>query len=195
MAVDMYLELEGGSPAVVGETSDADFSKKKAMLIESFAYQCQVDDAAVEEDDGMSQCIDPDMPYYVPPDEIDMTRKPLAWTIPFTVKKQVDRASPSLFFNYCKSLSGVRSEFTKARVSFRKAGGTDPLMTYLTLEFSKARLVGYKVELSTGENQSTVESLTFRFAACKYIYKPQSATGEAARPNEKGFDLDLKRAV
>jgi len=195
MAVDMYLELEGGSPAVVGETLDSEMSKKKAMQIESFAFSAQADDNAPEEDDGMKQCIDPDMPFYAPPEEIGITQKALAWSIPFTVKKQVDRASPALFFSYCKSLSGVRAEFPKARVYFRKGGGVDPSLCYLTLEFSKARLVGYKVELSTGERQGVSESLTFRFAACKYIYKPQKVSGEAARPNEKGFDLDLKRPL
>src|SRR5207247_1053187 len=151
-------ELEGGSPAVVGETLDLEMSKKKAMQIDYFAFTCQADDNTPDEDDGLKQCIDPDMAFYVPPEEIGITEKALAWTIPFTVKKQVDRASPALFFSYCKSLSGQKAEFPKARIYFRKAGGVDPSLCYLTLEFSKARLVSYEVEVSTGERQNIIES-------------------------------------
>jgi type VI secretion system secreted protein Hcp len=109
----------------------------------------------------------------------------------FTIEKEIDTASPDLFVAYCQSFAAKEVSqipaFTSAKLTLRKAGGTEPLK-FFKMEFKKVYVTGYT--LSTNEDGKSKEKVDFRFVACSMWYQPQQATGTGmGSPRSVGWDF------
>lgn len=98
----------------------------------------------------------------------------------FTVKKQVDTASPHLYV-----ACGRGAHFSNVDLKLFKAtgSGTSTSGTNLFLHWTFNMLAVEKVEWSYAE-ESPEETVTFRFGACKVIYYKQNDKGALTKQGE-----------
>jgi type VI secretion system secreted protein Hcp len=90
----------------------------------------------------------------------------------FTVKKQVDAASPTLFL-----ACGCGANFDNVQLVLRKSTGQKTANTSeIFLKWTFMMLVVEKIEWSHGD-PAPEENVTFKFGACKIEYWQQDAKG------------------
>jgi type VI protein secretion system component Hcp len=214
MALDAFLELQGGTPEVLGETLDNIFSKAQAIEIKTFDFSGDtVSDAANEAERGkwkeerrarkessmhmkdISKDWSTALTELPMPDVMDFeaVKKPAATSLAFQITKDLDRASPYLFMSFCMNMKKP-NQFSKAKVSFRKSGGGVSPRVYLMLEFTEVYVVHYKLSMSSSGLWPT-ETVRFRFSTCKVEYSKQDVKGRMVRPNIKGYDLKNQKRL
>ncbi|PDT06548.1 type VI secretion system tube protein Hcp [Rhizobium sp. M1] len=98
----------------------------------------------------------------------------------FTIKKQVDTSSPSLYV-----ACGRGAHFNNVELKLFKATGSGQATSEsnLFLHWSFNMLVVEKVEWSYAE-EAPEETITFRFGACKVIYYRQDEKGALTKAGE-----------
>jgi type VI protein secretion system component Hcp len=118
----------------------------------------------------------------------------------FSIEKQLDKASPMLFLNYCQSMS-KRSEgapFKKATVYICLPGlerkGKKEDVAWVIIELTKLSINQYGIRLDTELNIPD-ENITFYFETYKITYRPQTSTGQLAKPRTLGFDFRTQNAL
>jgi type VI secretion system secreted protein Hcp len=90
----------------------------------------------------------------------------------FTIKKQVDAASPTLFL-----ACGCGANFDNVQLVLRKAtGSTTANTTEVFMRWTFLMMVVEKIEWSYGD-PSPEENVTFKFGACQVEYWQQTGTG------------------
>ena len=90
----------------------------------------------------------------------------------FTIKKQVDTASPVLFL-----ACGCGANFDNVQLVLRKAtGGTSANNSQIFLRWTFLMMVVEKVEWAYGD-PAPEETVTFKFGACKVEYFQQQPDG------------------
>jgi type VI secretion system secreted protein Hcp len=90
----------------------------------------------------------------------------------FTIKKQVDSASATLFL-----ACGCGANFDNVQLVLRKAtGSTTAAETEVFLKWTFLMMVVEKIEWSYGD-PAPEENVTFKFGACKVEYFQQDAKG------------------
>ncbi|WP_207478252.1 Hcp family type VI secretion system effector [Arenibaculum pallidiluteum] len=100
----------------------------------------------------------------------------------FTIKKQVDTASPDLFI-----ACGSGAHFDKVELVLLKSSGDagqgSQAQSNIFLTWTFSMLAVEKVEWSYGD-PAPEETVTFRFGACKVNYKKQDAAGKLSDGGE-----------
>jgi type VI secretion system secreted protein Hcp len=150
MAVDTFLQfpaksIGGSSIQLLGESLDPKF--KDALEINSFSFGMENPTTIGSATGGATV------------GKVKFNE--------FTIKKVVDRASPSLFQACCTG-----SHFPEAVLSIRRSSVAAPGETYLIYNF--AMVFCTKVEWA--DNEVPEESVTFAYGNLKITYMQQNAT-------------------
>ncbi len=184
MAIDGFMEITDQGKPIKGETLDKTFgnSKHRACSIISFDIKMQQQDKDPEPS-GESNTITPGGT----PNDPDESEKPNS-PLRFSVKKEVDMASSTLFAAYCKHVGlsaqeEARHAFDKVRITVRKAAGLNPLV-FLVFEFKEVYVSEYSVNVD--EAKVATESLTFKAMTGTMQYRTQKSEG-LARPQIAGW--------
>lgn len=157
MAFDCYMFFEepgGGAVLPEGETTDKEFSSKKAFEIYSFSWGASNPVTIGSGSGGASS------------GKVSISS--------FNVMKKADKASPKLF-QTCAS----GGHFGKATVVLRKSGQDKAKAGegYQTYKFKKVFVESVQWSGSAGGDDVPTESVSFAFGAVEYEYKPQKADG------------------
>src|SRR5262249_33824187 len=130
--IDGFLELEGGSPPIEGETHDAVFGPKGAMGIRSFCLSSAAARLAAkrkeqEEESGMAaplatskkapRQLDSDIPMTSKASGSGGAGKGRQFSLNFEISKDYDTASPRLFQAYCDHFTRTAKPYKLARVT------------------------------------------------------------------------------
>ena len=208
MPLDAFLELrdERDKPAVDGECRDKVFgaAHRKAMSLNEFSLDSKVDLIPREATKkpvstgtktnttqiGQSS-FDNDLDDLM--DDLDDTDDDQEF-FTFTIKKDVDNASPQLYQAYCKNWTASTShdpnqvkddgKFASAKVTIRKSGGGSPI-EYLVFEFREVWVKSWELK-SDAENLPD-EEIEFGFNAMQIRYYPQQSTGARGQEMPTGF--------
>ena len=97
-----------------------------------------------------------------------------ACTHEFTITKQVDRASPSLFAS-----AATGTSIPTAVITVRKAGRGQ--QEFMTVTLSNV-VVSSVAQAGASGDQGPTESVTFNFSSVLIVYTPQNADGSAGDP-------------
>lgn len=97
-----------------------------------------------------------------------------ACTRAFTIIKQVDKASPSLFAN-----AATGTSIPSAVITIRKAGRGQ--QEFMTITLSNV-FVSSVAEAGASGDEGPTESVTFNFSSVSITYVPQNADGSAGDP-------------
>lgn len=151
MAYDAFMWLEGGAVPVEGETTDKEYSKKKAFAIQSFSWGASNPVTIGSSSAGAGG------------GKVTISS--------FSIMKKTDTSSPTLFTNCCKG-----SHFDKAHVVLRKAGGT-AAVEYIKYDFDFVFVDSINWSGASGGDDSPAESVSFTFGKCAIIYTPQASKG------------------
>jgi len=162
MAYDAFMWLEGGAPAVKGESTDKDMSANKAFEIYSFSFGASNPTTIGSATAGAAG------------GKVSISS--------FNIMKKTDSASPGLFLNCCKG-----EHFTKGHVVLRKAGGT--ALKYLTYDFSEVFVDNIQWSGSAGGDDTPTESVSFAFSSVDITYTPQDAKGTPGTAIPASWDL------
>jgi type VI protein secretion system component Hcp len=104
-------------------------------------------------------------------------------TCEFSIKKDVDAATPALVQAYNDSAPANSTPFKKPIVkSYRAGGGSHPLM-FLT--FGAVRIVKYVLNMS----DVPTEDIDFAFGQLELKYWPQNVKGQAGRSVQFAWDF------
>jgi type VI secretion system secreted protein Hcp len=97
------------------------------------------------------------------------------------IVKRVDSASTSLM-----AVLDRNEMLSTAVITVRKSGGAGQSLVYLLVTLEEARIVGYSVHSSVGDDGAPVlmEHLSFTFKSIRLTYTPQSGTGGAVGTSE-----------
>jgi type VI secretion system secreted protein Hcp len=102
------------------------------------------------------------------------------------ISKKVDSSSPVLMQFCCSG-----EHFTKGTLMVNKAGGEKPL-EYLKIVMDHVIISSYSTGGSEGDDTIN-ESVSLNFAKYKLTYKPQTATGIAAKDVEQAWDIAVNK--
>jgi type VI secretion system secreted protein Hcp len=162
MAFDAFMYLVGGAPSANGETTDKDFSAKKAFEIYSFSWGASnpVTIGSATGGGGAGK--------------VSISS--------FNIMKKSDSASPALFLNCAKG-----QHFTEGHVVLRKSGGT--ALQYLTYDFTEIFVESIQWSGSSGGDDTPTESVSFAFSKVDIKYTPQDSKGTAGTPIPASWDL------
>jgi type VI secretion system secreted protein Hcp len=163
MAFDAYVYFEGKGK-VDGETTDHEFSGKKAFEIYSFSLGASNPTTVGSASGGLTG------------GKVSMSA--------FNLMKKTDSASPALF-NCCAS--GVSIE--KMFVVLRKAGGEKQLK-FITFTFEEVMVESIQWSGSGGGDDTPTEALSLAFRKVTIGYQPQGKDG-TAQGGEKTASWDV----
>src|SRR5262249_44801512 len=163
MAFDSFMYVTGGSVPAEGETTDKDFSAKKAWEILSFSFGAS-NPTTVGSGSGGSGG-----------GKVSISS--------FNIMKKTDNASPSLFKSCC-----MGSFYDTGVVTLRKAGGKAPLV-YLVYTFTEVYVDNIQWSGSSGGDDAPAESVSFSFATVKVEYWPQTKDGKAGTLKDASWNL------
>ena len=162
MAFDTFMWLEGGAPAVKGETTDKVYKDKSAFEIYSFSWGASNPATIGSGTTGAGG------------GKVSISS--------FNIMKKSDGASPTLFLNCCKG-----QHFDKAHVVMRKAGGT--ALEYLKYDFEEVYLDSIQWSGSSGGDDTPTESCSFSFGKVDIKYTPQDAKGTPGKTIPASWDV------
>src|SRR5262249_30756206 len=163
MAFDSFMYVTGGAVPAEGETTDKDFSAKKAWEILSFSFGASNPSTVGSGTTGSGG------------GKVSVSS--------FNIMKKTDNASPSLFKSCC-----MGSFYDTAVVTLRKAGGKVPLV-YLKYSFKEVYVDNIQWSGSSGGSDTPMESVNFTFATVKVEYWPQKKAGTAGTLKDATWNL------
>ncbi len=169
MAFDAFMYVEGGKVSAQGETTDDEFSAKKAWEI--FSFSC-----------GASN------PTTVGSGSTGLAAGKVSISS-FNIMKKLDNSSPSLFHACCSG-----SFWNSATVILRKAGG-DKQMHFLQYDFKNVYVESIQWSGSSGGDDTPTESVSFSFAAMQVTYWPQNKDGSQGTKNPAAWDVTTNKAT
>jgi type VI secretion system secreted protein Hcp len=157
MAFDAYMWFEepgGGAVLPEGETTDKEFSSKKAFEIYSFSLGASNPTSIGSASGGASS------------GKVSFSD--------FNVMKKTDKGSPKLLQTCCSG-----GHFGKVTVALRKSGQDKAKAgeSFLVYEFHKVFVSSVQWSASAGGDDVPTESLSLAFGAFKIGYKPQKSDG------------------
>jgi len=210
MALDGFLELkgQGGSIAIKGECRDRTFAVRGAMQINSFEFGSEgggasggtgSQDKHGKEKHGkgpglantskvQGAATAPQLQVTPGSSGSNEAAPEADWTTTlfFKITKDVDIASPELFLAYCENTKAKPVPFAMARVTLRRAGGSEP-QVYLVVEFTDVLVTTYSVQSSKDDLPEETVEFTFK-KMVKVNYRPQSLHGHGSA-NIKEFKI------
>lgn len=168
MAYDVYMYFSGKGKLgteIIGETSDADMSGKKAFEIDSYSFGA-TNPATIGSQSGGAGA-----------GKVAMTT--------FNVIKRADQASTSLF-----KACAVGDHFPEAAVVLRKTGsGKGAENTFITYTFKKVFVENVHWSGSARGEEVPNETVQFAFGSVKIEYKKQDKEGKLAPAGEMMYSL------
>jgi|SRR5215467_13980500 len=166
MAYDAFMWLEGGDPAVKGETKDHVYAAKNAFEIFSFSMGAS-NPATIGSASGGAGG-----------GKVNISS--------FNIMKKMDSASAGLFVNCCKG-----QHFDKGHVVIRKAGGS--AVEYIHYDFEEVFAESVQWSGSSGGDDMPAESVSFAFGKIDYKYTPQKEKGGSGTPIPATWDLRINK--
>ena len=161
MAFDTFMYFDSpaavGGLTVVGESTDATYSKSKAYEIYSFSWGASNPVTIGSATSGTGG------------GKVSVSS--------FNVMKKTDTASCTLF-----SACATGAHFPTAHVVMRKAGGTQ--LVYLQYDFTEVYVESVQWSGSSGGDDTPTESVSFAFGGVTVTYTAQDATGKAITPSK-----------
>jgi type VI protein secretion system component Hcp len=191
MALDAYLELlkaDGKTPVIKGECLDYHFGDDQfPMVLQSFSLESQAD---LSQEDALKS--------KGGEDEGNL--------FSFTIVKEVDKATPYLFYAYCHYASKNPQkpnplEIALARVTIRKAAGIMKgqgggvqarVLGFLVYEFRDVAIKSWKLDNKDGDDLPE-EEVEFTFNAVRVTYTPQKSTGEGATAIPRSWNFTANK--
>jgi type VI secretion system secreted protein Hcp len=167
MAFDTYLNIQGGSPAIVGEATATGLTPATGNIeIYSFSMGASNPTTVGTQSGGLSA------------GKVSVSS--------FNVMKKSDNASPLLFTACCNG-----QHYPTATVSCRKAAGTAGKQgVFLLFTFTDVMIESIQWSGSSGGDDTPTESLSIAFAAVSVQWSLQnSVTGALSAGNVGSWDL------
>jgi len=173
MAVDAFLQFgdsgAAGQDPLVGETRDLEMAKLKPVPFEIQEWKFAVSNTPnIGSSTGGAGA-------------------GKAKFEPFTVKKNIDTASPACFYTCC-----VGGHFKTVTLSVRKAGAVAQRSggVYLLFEF---KLVAVSA-INWSNGDVPTEDVTFEYGALRFTYNAQDSTGKLTKAGEEQWDQITNQA-
>ncbi len=94
----------------------------------------------------------------------------------FTIKKQVDIASPALFLTECRG-----GHYGTVLIVCRKTTGSKKPEPFLKYTFAQVKVLGIDITLSE-DDEAPMEDIKFSYAAMQVEYNAQDASGKLITP-------------
>jgi len=202
MQNDVWLDIKGSNPRIVGEAQEKAFRN----AIEVLGFEI-----------GGGEFLEPPKEVTPPPEYVEYTdkktgqqvRKPKekknqsepapsrsagsTYSCTLTITKYLDLSSPDLYVNFCKTLTRQPQKMSSAVLTCRKDDSQRKL-NFLVFEFTEMYVIGYDLGLAEGADPPTpVEKVTFRFSTCKMTYRKQSL--EATADIIMGWNFEENKAL
>ncbi|MGF1580238.1 MAG: type VI secretion system tube protein Hcp [Gemmataceae bacterium] len=199
MAIDGFMEITHNNKPISGETLDAIFgnSKHRACSILSFDIKMQQSsESSRDEEASAPQTGSSEASLWGDGPSASLGQAPSASSgkpntpLRFSVTKEVDAASSTLFRAYCQHVNLLaddpdRKPFDKVRITVRKSGGRSPLV-FLVFEFEEVFVAEYSVNVD--DAKVATETLTFKGSTGTMQYRAQKSRG-LARPQVAGWSF------
>lgn len=168
MAFDSFMWLEGGNPAVQGETTDTTYKAKNAFEIYSFSWGASNPTTVGSGSTGLAA------------GKVSISS--------FNIMKKSEKSSPTLFSNCCNG-----THFTKATVVLRKAGGTKAVV-FLEYDFEDVLVESVQWSGSSGGDDTPTESVSFAFGKVTVQYTPQADAGTPGKLVSGSWNIQTNEA-
>lgn len=198
MRNDAWLDIKGSNPRIVGEAQEKAFRNAIEILAfevggGEFLQPIEIETATaaefVEYTDKKTGKTVRKQKTASKKQKQTVGTKPTTSTYSCTlaITKYLDKSSPDLFVNFCKTLTRMPQKMSSAVLTVRKDDGPTKL-NYLVFDFTDMYVISYELGLSEGADPTPVEKVSFRFGSCKMTYRKQ--TQQATADVIMGWDFE-----